>query len=34
MVQTDNHASTFSTGQIIFLTPYQQCQSTAGTSKH
>jgi len=28
-LQTDNHASNqFFTGQILFLTPNQQCQST------
>jgi len=36
-LQADNHASThhssFFTGQIPFLTPNQQCQSTEGISK-
>jgi len=35
-LQTDNHASTpplkFSTGQMPFLPPNQQCQSTEGTN--
>jgi len=34
-LQTDNHASTSSpifTGQMLFLTPNQQCQSTEGNA--
>jgi len=32
-LQTDNHTNTLSmfTGQMLFLTPNQQCQSTEGT---
>jgi len=36
LLQTDNHTSTsslkFVTGQMLFLTPSQQCQSTEGNS--
>jgi len=37
-LQTDNHNNTssvnFFTGQMLFLTPNQQCQSTEGNPKH
>jgi len=35
-IHTDNHASSphnFFTGQMVFLTPNQQCQSTEGNTK-
>jgi len=36
-LQADNHTYTntqFFTGQMLFLTPNQQCQSTEGTFQH
>jgi len=38
LLHTDNHATTpplsFLTGQMPFLSPNQQCQSTEGTASH
>ena len=36
LLQTDNHASisSFFTGQMLFLMPNQQCQTTEGTTQY